>query len=111
MQVKILVEHLHCVRSKLVNETGLTGTYLLRAQTICAGKFFSGTFTLRTRASGEYREHMPDCLLLLPHAHSHLPSPFPKKTGIPSEEISERSQIIAESEEFQFSSEFSSEKY
>jgi len=54
---------------------------------------------------------MPDCLLLLPHAHSHLPSPFPKKTGIPSEEISERSQIIAESEEFQFSSEFSSEKY
>ena len=88
-----------------------SGTFTLRTQTICAGKIFTGTFTLRTRASGAYREHMPDCLLLLPHAHSHLSSPFPKKTGIPSEEISERSQIIAESEEFQFSSEFSSENY
>ena len=63
-----LPEHICCVRSKLVNEIDLTGTYLLRTQTICAGINFSGTFTLRTQhrhrpqptATVSYKKRTPD---------------------------------------------------
>ena len=78
-----LPEHICCVRSNLVNETGLTGTYLLRTQTICAGKIFRGTFTLRTQTicagnffSGTFTLRTENtsrtaCYLMLTHTFLH----------------------------------------